>query len=233
MAEKSPFDMSAFAAGNPALASAFNRLRTALGATTAEGLAVRPVTTVAIDPMTGNPVSSGGATRTTSGTAGVVPMPPGVVPASVQPRTTRPPTPGPTATQRAAINDTSRLAVPGNVINPSGVKVADGIVTGKNQDRLPSLMAFNGGSVAPPVAAITNALRPPAANGLTARPPITTQPRPGATITLAQINQRSRAVAPQPNLRAPLPYDPRVDVSGSKQSGAGGWGINAGGGIVA
>lgn len=75
---------------------------------TTEGLTIRPVTSVAIDPMTGDPVGSnisrespnlqtalnalaaskasslGGSTKTTSNAAGSVPMPPGVVPKAAQ-----------------------------------------------------------------------------------------------------------------------------------------------------
>lgn len=189
-------------ANNPALASAFARLSAAIGSKTSEGLNVRKVSTVAIDPMTGNPVGQ----------------------QSLQ-----------TALNAKAAQMAAAKAVPGGVINPAGTKVVNNKVVGGDQSRLaPSTaLAFgNGAAVPPPVAAITNALRPAARAALVAKP------KGASTVTLAQINQRAPVnitvpgTAPQVNaLRAP---NPTVDVTGmSQQHNAGGWGINQGGGIVA
>lgn len=191
-------------ANNPALASAFARLSAAIGPKTSEGLNVRKVSTVAIDPM-GNPIGQ----------------------QSLQ-----------TALNAKAAQMAAAKAVPGGVINPAGAKVVNNKVVGGDQSRLaPSTaLAFgNGAAVPPPVAAITNALRPPARAALVA--PVA-KPRGASTVTLAQINQRApvniTVSGSAPNaLRAPPNYNPTQDVTGvSQQHNAGGWGINAGGGIV-
>lgn len=194
-------------ANNPALASAFARLSAAIGSKTSEGLNVRKVSTVAIDPMTGNPVSR----------------------ETLQ-----------SATNAKAAQMAEAKAVPGGVINPAGAKVVNNKVVGGDQSRLaPSTaLAFgNGAAVPPPVAAITNALRPPARAALVA--PVA-KPRGASTVTLAQINQRApvniTVSGSAPNaLQAPRP-DPRIDITGMAQQqgqNAGGWGVNAHGGIVA